>query len=273
MATFTHKTLIKSSGFTLLEVLIAISIFAVIGLAAYRVLDIVILSQSKVAAHDDSLRSLERAMHIISADFEQLTSRPVRDNYDDQLGAFLAPHENYAVEFTRQGWRNPLQLPRSQLQRVAYELGHAPDDKDDDGTHLLRHYWTVLDRAQDSEPRTQLLLKNIDDLQISFLDSAGQWKNEWPPNQITGEAKKGLPSALLVELNSQQAGQIQRLYQLSEVSDWQASGFNINAPTGDPNNPSFSNTNKDSNSSPKNIKGYNDDDYDPDDFYEPGGQL
>jgi len=268
MTTYPHKALTKSFGFTLLEVLIAISIFAVIGLAAYRVLDIVILSQSKVATHDDSLRTLERAMHIISADFEQITSRPVRDNYDDQLGAFLAPHENYAVEFTRQGWRNPLQLPRSQLQRVAYELGSAPGDKDDEGTHLLRHYWTVLDRAQDSEPRTQLLLKNIDDIKIRFLDSAGQWQNEWPPKQVTGAAKKGLPSALLVALNSQQAGQIQRLYQLSEVSNWQASGFKINAPDGDQN--TLPSNNK---PTQQNTKGYNDDDYDPDDFYEPGGQL
>ena len=157
-------------GFTLLEVLIAMSIFAIIGLASYRVLNVVILSQSQVSVHDEKIRTLERAMHIISADFEQLANRPVRDNYADTLAALIAPHDNYAIEFTRQGWRNPLQLPRSQLQRVAYELGSIANDSDEAGTHLLRHYWTVLDRAQDSEPRTQERYRRS---AHSFYGSAG----------------------------------------------------------------------------------------------------
>ena len=261
-----------SHGFTLLEVLIAISIFAVIGLAAYRVLDVVIRSQVQVAAQDEKIRALERAMHIISADFEQLANRPIRDNYADPLGALLAPHESYAIEFTRQGWRNPLQLPRSQLQRVAYELGSVSDNNDETGTHLLRHYWTVLDRAQDSEPRTQVLLKNIDDLQIRFLDKESQWQSEWPAKLASGEPGKGLPSALLVELHSQQSGHIQRLYQLSEISDWQGTGFSKSI---QPTEQEATNDQKPpSTGTDNNINDYDEDedDYDPDDFYDLGEQ-
>lgn len=214
-------------GFTLLEVLIALSIFSVIGLAAYRVLDVAILSQGQIETHDNKLRSLERAMHIIAMDVEQLINRPVRDNYADELGALLAPSEHYALEFTRQGWRNPLQLPRSQLQRVAYGLGSIDNKDGSTSTHLLRFYWKVLDRAQDSEPLAQVLLKNIDDLKIRFLDSEGEWQTEWPYSTSTGMLSNTMPSALMVELHSLEAGQIQRLFQLSEVSEWQHSGFTI----------------------------------------------
>lgn len=259
-------------GFTLLEVLIAMSIFAIIGLASYRVLNVVILSQSQLSVHDEKIRTLERAMHIISADFEQLANRPVRDNYADTLAALIAPHDNYAIEFTRQGWRNPLQLPRSQLQRVAYELGSIANDSDEAGTHLLRHYWTVLDRAQDSEPRTQVLLKDIDDLQIRFMDQQGQWQNEWPAKLAAGESSKGLPVALLVELHSPKIGNIQRMFQLTEISDWQNSGFGKNITTLEEQK-SADDEETETEPTDNDIEEYDaeDDDYDPNDFYDLGG--
>ena len=189
-----QRSELKISGFTLLEVLIALSIFTVLGLATYRMLDLVILSQRQVEVHDNRLQALERAMHVIAMDIEQVINRPVRDNYADELGALIAPNADYALEFTRQGWRNPLQLPRSQLQRVAYELGSIDSDDNTSGPHLLRHYWTVLDRAQESQPRTQVLLRNIADLQVRFLDAEGDWKNEWPATGNTGQPPKGCPA-------------------------------------------------------------------------------
>jgi general secretion pathway protein J len=218
----------KTAGFTLLEVLIAISIFAVVGLGAYRMLDMVILSQTRVENHSEALRKIERAMQLISADFEQLVDRPVRDNYEDKLPAVIAPQDNFLIEFTRQGWRNPLQLPRSQLQRVAYELGSGNDanssnhnngDNGGNGNQLLRHYWQVLDRAQDSKPRTQVLLQNIDDLQIRFLGPEGDWHSEWPATLASDKKTVGLPSAIAFEIHTSALGHIKRLFQLSEMGD------------------------------------------------------
>jgi general secretion pathway protein J len=260
----------KSAGFTLLEVLIAISIFAIIGLGAYRMLDMIILSQVRVDSHTETLRKTERAMQLISMDFEQLVDRPIRDNYADKLAAILSPQQDYLIEFTRQGWRNPLQFPRSQLQRVAYELGsisnsdsnNGASNESSNGTHLLRHYWNVLDRAQDSQPRTQVLLKNVDDLQVRFLGSEGQWHTEWPPTLATGKKPHGLPSAVVLEIQTQSLGQIERLFQLSEMGEWQAAStqeqvtFAIDEETSEPK--SVYDDDDD----------YDDDDYDYEDAYE-----
>lgn len=284
----------KPAGFTLLEVLIAISIFAVIGLGAYRMLDIIILSQSRVESHLETLRKTERAMQLVSMDFEQLVNRPVRGNYDDKLAAVLSPQQDYLIEFTRQGWRNPLQLPRSQLQRVAYELGSLNSNDDDTGTHLLRHYWNVLDRAQDSEPTTQVLLKNVDDLQIRFLGAEGEWHSQWPALLASGKQTVGLPTAIIFEIHSPALGQIQRLFQLSEIGEWQSAGLQGEVATPDEKNDNGSKNNKklspfgddqffvdedsdDGFSStppsrnrpePPQVfdKNFNSDDYDPDDF-------
>lgn len=254
----------KPAGFTLLEVLIALSIFSVIGLAAYRVLDLAILSQSQIEVHDNKLRSLERAMHIMAMDIDQVINRPVRDNYADELGALLAPHDSYSFELTRQGWRNPLQLPRSQLQRVAYEIAATDNTEEPGRTHLLRHYWTVLDRAQDSEPRTQVLLQNIDDIQVRLLNHEGEWQTEWPQQTETGQPIDGLPRGLMIELHSQETGLIQRLYQLSEVSEWKNSGFNTTA-----NVPEGKALKEEGEEVPEEFgEGANEYDYDPDEFHD-----
>lgn len=245
-------------GFTLLEVLIALSIFSLIGLAAYRMLDIVILSQSKVTAHQQQIRTLERAMHIISHDFSQLVARPVRDNYGETLAPLATDQDSFLVEFTRQGWRNPLQLPRSQLQRVAYELGSEPVSTNSQyqqpinrAVHLLRHYWTVLDRAQESTPHTQVLIRNIDDLQLLYMDHEGEWQSEWPQDPLTSNASKTLPRAVMLKINSQSMGSIERTYQLTEFSAEQAKSHDRNSAQSNPSSASQSPTNSQENRGPK----------------------
>ena len=107
--------------------------------------------------------------------------------------------------FTRGGWRNPLNHPRSTLQRVGYTL----EEK-----QLIRHTWAVLDRAQDSEPRHQELLTDIDSIQVRFLDEGHDWKEQWPADQVA-EAT-GLPRAVEVTLEHERFGPITWLFQLPE---------------------------------------------------------
>ena len=76
------------------------------------------------------------------------------------------------IEFTRFGWRNPLGRPRSELQRVGYIV--------QDET-LYRAYWMVLDRAPDSEPQLQEMLKDVEQAEFFALDRSGNEHSFWPP--------------------------------------------------------------------------------------------
>ncbi len=195
----------KNNGFTLLEVMISIAIFTIIGLGAYRIFDVVITSQSRITEHSESLRQWQRAMLLLSSDIEQLVNRPVRAEYGDEKGALLVD-EDYFLEFTRQGWRNPLDLKRSNLQRVAYSLGSITGDKylagdsDSKKVHLLRHYWPVLDRPQDARPVTQLLIDDVIDMRVRIYGDDGNWHNAWPvdvpgsSNQIIAPFTASVPA-------------------------------------------------------------------------------
>lgn len=188
-------------GFTLLELLIALAIFAVLGVAAYAGLDAVLGAKDRIEAKSDQLGRLQMLFVLMGRDIEQAADRGVRDNFGDPLPPMFG--NDTALEFTRAGWRNPAGLTRSELQRVSYGLNDET---------LTRASWGVLDRAQDSEPRRTRLLENVSTLEIRYLDGAGEWRSEWP---AAGGAGTQLPRAVEVTLDVKEWGRITRMFRVA----------------------------------------------------------
>jgi general secretion pathway protein J len=196
-------------GFTLLELLIAIAIFALLGLGTYRMLDSVLQTDKVTRAHELQLRELVRAIAAFERDVLQVQARPVRDPFGDVRAALLGDDlENPSLELTRSGWRNPLGQPRADLQRVRWQLS---------GEQLQRQYWTVLDQAQDSQPQVQKALEGVTALQLRYLDEQGNWQTNWPPQESNqAEALTALPQAVELVLQHRRYGEIRRLQRLPE---------------------------------------------------------
>lgn len=101
------------AGFTLLELVIAIAIFALLGLGCWRLFDSVVRAERSSTAHQQALRSLQRTVALIERDVLQ-----VQGSAKDP-GITLYPDR---LNVRRANWRNPLGLPRSELQDVSYQL-------------------------------------------------------------------------------------------------------------------------------------------------------
>jgi general secretion pathway protein J len=196
-------------GFTLLELLIAIAIFALLGLGTYRMLDSVLQTDKVTRAHELQLRELVRAMAAFERDVLQVQARPARDPFGDSRAALLGEGlDSPALELTRSGWRNPLAQPRASLQRVRWQLS---------GEQWQRRYWRVLDQAQDSQPQIQQALDGVTDLQLRYMDQKGNWLGSWPPlEKSPDEALKILPQAIELVLQHRRYGEIRRLLRLPE---------------------------------------------------------
>ncbi len=69
----------RCQGFTLLELMIAILVFALISTAAYKLMDTVICGQQVTDGLLDDLDDMQRAKMTIEKDLFQLASRPVRN--------------------------------------------------------------------------------------------------------------------------------------------------------------------------------------------------
>ena len=162
----------SQKGFTLIELLVAISIFSIIGLASYQLLQTAIEGKNRITRSTENTLAIARAVDIMTSDFSQLVSRRIRDNYGEWLAPLIFEEGDYLVEFTRTGWINPSGKKRSTLQRVAYSFDY------DEGT-LTRFFWEVLDRAEESAPVAEIILRNVEEcLIVPVLDDSVQVQSD-----------------------------------------------------------------------------------------------
>ncbi len=197
----------RARGFTLLEVLVAIAILALIAVGAYQLLAGTISTRDSGMAHEKALQDLQKAEMLMQRDFLQAAARSIRDEYGDVQPGFYIPQEN-VVEFTRRGLRNPLQETRSDLVRLRYRL---------EGGQLIRERWNLLDRARVSVPEKTVLLDKVEKFQVQVF-SNGSWSSAWPLLSQMQADKKSLPLPDAVEIRFTLApwGEIRRVIPLPE---------------------------------------------------------
>ncbi len=201
---------IPSRGFTLLELLVALAVFAIMATAAYSGLRNVLFTRAAVEEQSRRLAAVQLAVFRLGQDIEQAVPRGIRDEYGEPQAALLGGElADDRLTLTRAGWDNPLGQPRATLQRVAYRLR--------DG-RLWRLHWGVLDRGGLLEPRETLLLERVREFRVRFLDR-DDWRDDWPPpaSDEAGAKKDpdALPRAVEIGLTLEDWGEITRLLPLS----------------------------------------------------------
>ncbi|HNP36454.1 MAG TPA: type II secretion system minor pseudopilin GspJ [Woeseiaceae bacterium] len=200
----------RQPGFTLIEVLVALAIFALMSVMAYQALGQSLDNADLLGKRMDRLESIQRTMNLLGRDITQAAPRPVRDPFDDSLRpAFsVRPGTEFALEVTHNGWPNPAGLPRSTQQRVAYRI--------EDGA-LIRLNWNVLDPAISSEPNATTLLDDVEGIYFRFFLGNGQWTEQWPPQGAGGLAGMRMrPSLVEVVLTLNDTGELQRFFEVAK---------------------------------------------------------
>lgn len=157
-------------GFTLLELLVAIAIMALIGVMSWQVLSTVLhareISDSRLKRLDD----VQRCLRIMESDWQQVIVRPVTDELGGMQPSVVTTPES-GVEFTRSGWLNPMHEHRSELIRIRYVLRQQA---------LHRLSWNLLDRAPGAKPHDVVLLRDVGPMEIKLLDDSNLWQSTWP---------------------------------------------------------------------------------------------
>ena len=193
-------------GFTLLELLVALSIFSVLSVMAYGGLQTVISTKQSTEKSADRISEIQLVMMRISNDLRQTVTRKIRDEFGAFLPAMQSSKDgNETMAWTRAGYRNPAQLKRSNVQRVAYKLEQKK---------LVRVTWPVLDLAQDTESQQTEVLSDIESVEWRFLNSNSEWVLDWPEAGSNGGVYP-LPKAVEFTFELQDWGKVRRLILLA----------------------------------------------------------
>ncbi len=192
-------------GFTLLEVLLALAIMAMLTLSGYLVLDGVLRAESAQRQQLAQLRSLQRAVMIMDKDFQQMIARNTRDTRLKYPVFSLSPSwlqsDDGRVSFIRGGWHNPqAYFNRANLQLVGYRLTHNT---------LERLYWTHVDVNRQAAPKFSLpLFTEVKSFKVTVFHQ-GRWQNSWTdPNT--------LPTAVRIDIVFNQQISLQRVYKIRD---------------------------------------------------------
>lgn len=183
--------MIKRQGFTLLEVLIALTLFAILAAITTSSMYHAFNTRARVNEKADRLASLQLALSLIKQDTEQVAARGIQDSEHHPLPVFIG-RSDY-VEFTRGGLINPNGLEkRSSQQRVALRCAHH---------QLIRRTWPALDTPHPERFQDNVLLKHVQQCRFGFLNASLQVLPEWRGNNLSNaEAVEMFPKAIQLRL-------------------------------------------------------------------------
>jgi len=196
------NTHIRQKGFTLFEMVIAVSIFALMGVIAFTALGQMTRTGQSVAEANNRLSDLQFAVVYFTRDWTQVSPRKIRNQYGDEESNIVI--DDNVITFTRSGWSNLLGHKRSNLQRVQYLLID---------NQLRRRHWNSLDQGIGEEPLEVILLHDVESMEIAFEDGSGNSIGTWPATTGPQAAK---PIVLVFRLELKDMGDIIRILEVPD---------------------------------------------------------
>lgn len=173
----------RQRGLTLVELMVAVSLLAIVGLLGYRGLDSVRLSTHHVGEQSDRHQQLAMSLARIGRDLANIVGpgQEVPSLYEASATGF---------SFLRVAAAG--QPPR--------RLGYFWEAET---AALMLKLWPAPEAAT---ARVDPLLTGVRSASFAYLDSDGRWRGEWPPGSTT------LPRALRITLELPEFGNFERIF-------------------------------------------------------------
>ncbi|HSN20529.1 MAG TPA: type II secretion system minor pseudopilin GspJ [Usitatibacter sp.] len=165
----------RAIGFTLVELLVALAIFAILSGFAYRALGALLDSREALQRESRKWRDVSLFVARVERDLSAVLARPALGPSGAALAAVSSSlgtvQDGEGLALTRSG--SPLQQNAlSAPQRVAYRLA---------GDRVERLAWAGVDAAPREEPTAVTVLAPVRALSFRFLDPrSNDWRTAWP---------------------------------------------------------------------------------------------
>jgi general secretion pathway protein J len=243
-----QRRTVRSGGFTLIELIVALFITAIIFAVGYGSINQALRNHEQLKEHQARLSEVQSAVRVMVQDFSELAPRPIRD----QLG------QNWLACITTQSTTTQADITTasdssspdsSSPDSAPAEADTGTDDTDDSNTPddggpdlvaftragwanpagiqrptlervsyrfakgiLRRMHWAVLDSTEGSLPVRRDLLTHVKSVTFRFMNDSRQWVEQWP---ATGSSTlRSRPFAVQVTVELEDWGQIVRIIEV-----------------------------------------------------------
>lgn len=198
-----HCSRFRAKGYTLIEIMIALAVFAILGAIASGAIYQAFETRSRVSTQANQLNDLQLAILRLTRDVHQMVVRSV---FGDEMHIFppFVGQPNY-LEFTRAGLVNPGDIAnRSTLQRVAWLC-----QKD----QLIRRSFTTLDSLKRHDYQDTVVLGHLKSCSFAYLTNKHQRLSEWREFTVLhNQSKERLPIAVQGIFTFEQWGNMSLLF-------------------------------------------------------------
>ena len=190
MKTFSRS---KHSGFTLIELMVAIIIFAIISTVSYRMITSLVKTKEIAGEAQEKWGNLSLAMSNFGSSWNRVIPLVARDQNGGLLAAVygkpkLSGMYDSQLEMTLSGFSGDKIYGTVPPKRVGYRFY---------GKTLYLVTWPVLNRVVTTQPEIDILIDNVSKFEITYLYPDNQWRDTWPPQ---GGDITSLPRAVKVVL-------------------------------------------------------------------------
>jgi general secretion pathway protein J len=163
----------RQSGISLMETMIALFVVALLATAGGIMLTQTLRGTRLVEERGEAATNLQSAVSIMRDDFASFVDRSSRTD------ATSAPPSRFygqpvrsadrIMTFVRNGWSNPGEMQRSDLQRLEYRFEEGA---------LIRRSWSAPDTAPGTAVSDQVLLTGLEDIFVRY-GRERNWKTDW----------------------------------------------------------------------------------------------
>ncbi len=203
----------RTGGFTLLEMLVSLAIFAAISVIGFTGLFRIQDAYTQTRQKMQRLDTLQLAMHRLRYDILFTSFRRARDHTAQLRPAFKgSAFPQPYIEFTRAGVDALLNTNPTNQQRVTWLF------KDHS---LQRIVWKPLDLVQPQQVLRDTLLRDVEAFKVVYFDEARRAHDRWPPRRQQALTAAGIPVAnnpvaVEITIRLKDMGEIRRLFALRD---------------------------------------------------------